>query len=123
VATERAGDPDGGEPRADRRQQRQTTTGGHGAAIHLVGAEEAGRDRRQHEDRLQALTKDEDGAVDDRRRPAHVLARSESGGVGRPALGVPAQDDRGDGHGQHDEHPDRERRRAVGAVGALGADC
>ena len=97
VAAEHADDPDRQEPGRDRGQQREPPADGDGLAVGAVGAEEARGDRRQHEDRLQALAEDEHAAVDHRGRGAHLVGRI--GRVGRAAASVPAED--------HARHADR----------------
>jgi hypothetical protein len=101
---EQPDEPDGDEPRAHRREQRDHAADSDRAAVDAVAAEEARGDRGQHEDRLEPLAEHEHRAVDHRGRAAHVRARRAR--VGRAAGCVPAEHDADHGDGEDDGHPE-----------------
>ena len=65
---------DNDEPGHHSRCDRRTRADRHGPPIDGVGPEEAGGDDREHENRLQSLTEDEDTAVDDNHAGAEGAA-------------------------------------------------
>ena len=85
-AVEAADQPHDAEPGRDAREQRRAAAERNGPAIDAVCAEEARRDRREHENRLEALPEHEDRAVehDGGVAEAHPRAGAPSGRGCRP---------------------------------------
>jgi hypothetical protein len=108
AAVEAADQPDDAEPGRDPREDRGPAADGDGLAVDAVGAEEARGDRRQHEDRLEALAEDEDRAVDHHGRVAEPIAARKRRRVRRAAPRTPAEHDHRHRDGEHKHRPDIE---------------
>ena len=91
-------DRDRREPGAHRREPGRRRRLATGQLVDAVGAAEARGDRRQHQDRLEALAEYEDRAVDHRGGAAHVAGVCGDARIGRAAARVPPKNY---GHRRH----------------------
>ena len=110
---ERADDPHGTEPGDDRGGNADPDAEPDRAALARVGAEEACGDRGDHEDRLQALAKDQEPAVEDHGAVAQVIGCR---GVRNPAL-------RGQRAVEKQAARDQGQHRPHGASESTGGRC
>ena len=115
AAAERAEEPRGDEPRDHRDRQPNSDADPHRLGTDRVGAPEARKHGREHEDRLQPFPQHEQGAVEDDRAVAEVRCL---GRVGDTAAGGQSgvQQQPATNRGEHDP-------RAPAEAGLIGDAC
>jgi hypothetical protein len=123
AAVKLADEPDDHEPGGDAGADRPRPSDRNRAPVDAVRAEEAGHHRREHEDRLQALAKHQDRAVEHDGGTTEVVAGRQTGGIGRSTMSVPAEHHRHDRYREYDGRPHVEARTLVHTLRGCPRPC